>query len=556
MVVASAYAQPTRGGRVPKLLSLSFSASSDSGLFLVLSTNLDSPRSRPEAYAALWQYNFDGRVYLFERLLFNRTDRGHAVLNIARDFGVPLFELGADLPQLSSDISAALNQREDVTTWVLLCSETLQRITGLTRENISPIAPGETGTVAGGRDVSCGPPSAATFDPFLDVPCDADGVPLALHSPCNDNNRCTTDCCINGECVNTPKDGCDLIDPCDGSTDPCCGDPCCGDPCCGDPCCGDPCCVDPCSCDPCCVDPCSCVNCDDGDPCTIDSCSGGTCEHSQSVDPCCGVTDPCDAACGDPCLCLNCDDGNECTDDACSGGACANTLVADPCCGVTDPCLCIDCNDGNDCTTDSCSDGICSNDSNCEAGLDCCNGTCCPDGQGCCGNHCCPRDQFCCGDGCCLEGESCCSGVCCVGGEICCESQTCCCPGSSAAQFSDSLGYVAVLSLCTNDCSCPGTEAFCFCLNRCRLSECLTGWADCSGNPALTFALAESACAVGCLPVWTSGGLVPYRICALSCGILVTLIPAIEAGLCLDQLILCKRSANDAFAVCVANAGG
>ncbi len=411
LTVASANAQTTRVRRAPKLMDLRFSASSDQGTFLVLPTTIDSPSGRPGAHAALWQGAIDLRVYLFDRLLFTPIDRAHALLNVQRDFRIPLSFLGADLEFLSDEVAAALTQREDITTWVPLCGETIERITGLTRANIANIAPGETGTVAGGRNNGeCSPPSAAVFDPFLDVACDADAGPLAIHfeNPCDDNDDCTADCCIDGECVNTPDCGGGPPPPdCQNDPDPCCGDPCCGDPCCQDPCSCDPCCpvTDPC--DPDCGDPCApeCIDCDDGDECTDDTCSGGTCSNTDVADPCCGVTNPCDPECGDPCLCLDCNDGNPCTDDSCSGGSCSNTDVADPCCGVTDPCdpecgdpcapECIDCDDGLFCNgVEPCSNGACQpGTAPCSAPQVCCEalelcGDCCNDADCNDGNEC------------------------------------------------------------------------------------------------------------------------------------------------------------------------
>lgn len=87
---------------------------------------------------------------------------------------------------------------------------------------------------------------------------------------CDDNDDCTTDACVDGECVFTPMD-CDDDDPC---TD------------------------DWCSLGICFNTP---MDCSDNDPCTFDFCVGGVCYH----------------------LLNSCDDGDPCTQDFCDGaGVC------------------------------------------------------------------------------------------------------------------------------------------------------------------------------------------------------------------------------------------
>jgi len=272
-----------------------------------------------------------------------------------------------------------------------------------------------------------------------------------------------------------------------------------------------------------------------GIPDEQDPCPRGECDPPPDPcegDPCCMDPCSCDPCCVDPCSCLDCDDSDPCTTDSCSAGVCVNEPV--------------DCDDGDPCTLDNCEKGWCAHRS------------VCIEYQDCCGDHCCPRDQTCCGDACCLDGQDCCNGVCCTGGTVCCGDNTCYCPtGALADEDGMQESIVSVASTCTNACSCLGTTAFCFCLNRCRLSECHDEWLMCTGNAGYSIGLAEAACAVGCVPLLTppEGNLPLYRSCVVACGIPMALIPLYEAGVCLDQLMNCGNSANQAFAVCIANAG-
>jgi fibronectin type 3 domain-containing protein len=204
-------------------------------------------------------------------------------------------------------------------------------------------------------------------------------TPIVMGDPCecmncDDGNACTEDSCVDGACVNKPKD-CDDGDPCtldacvDGacSSEPKnCDD---GDPCTVDSCVGGTCVNEPKDCDdgdPCTVDSCEngeCVHilmdCDDGNPCTVDSCSSGVCTNIDT-----SQVDPCTQCVNGESQSKNCDDDDGCTLDVCLNGICINTPISE-----ADPCFeCVDsqktpknCDDGDPCTFDSCENGVCVN---------------------------------------------------------------------------------------------------------------------------------------------------------------------------------------------------
>jgi hypothetical protein len=121
-----------------------------------------------------------------------------------------------------------------------------------------------------------------------------------LDSDCNDNNSCTTNTCVNGNCSYTLIENCVL-----------------------------------------------CVlssQCNDSNTCTTDVCSEGRCTYLQIP----GCT---------PCVSnLNCEDNNSCTNNMCFQGRCLYTSV-DNCKSCT---LDSDCNDNNSCTNNLCLNNTCS----------------------------------------------------------------------------------------------------------------------------------------------------------------------------------------------------
>ena len=160
---------------------------------------------------------------------------------------------------------------------------------------------------------------------------------------CDDENECTFDNCVNGQCGNTQL----WTDECGGEPDmpdmTCYADSDCDD--------ADTNTLDECVDGVCHNSICETDNgCDDDDVTTTDICWVGECFHA-AVDLECYAGD-------------SCDDGNGCTTDYCDKGYC-NHVEKDGCktCETQ-----ADCDDGNVCTIDSCADATltCSNIDKCQ----------------------------------------------------------------------------------------------------------------------------------------------------------------------------------------------
>jgi hypothetical protein len=169
---------------------------------------------------------------------------------------------------------------------------------------------GGAGTVdadSDGRLNFCDPDSDG--DETEDV---ADCAPLnPAVGPCADNDSCTVDTCVDGECVFVPDTG----STCDDGESCTHGDTCADGLCSG-----------------------QVYGCDDDDVCTDDSCNGdGSCSFQATTGPLCDDGNPCTQL--DTCssgLCsgqsYSCDDGEECTDDWCNGdGSCGHSNVTGSC---------------------------------------------------------------------------------------------------------------------------------------------------------------------------------------------------------------------------------
>jgi len=190
---------------------------------------------------------------------------------------------------------------------------------------------------------------------------------------CDDDNLCTTDTCVAGECVNTPVD-CDddnecTDDSCDEATGECVNTPVAGRSCNDEDSCTE---NDVCDADGNCAG--SPIDCDDGDICTADSCQGGECVHDPIAN-CCENDDECPR--GQICV------DNQCTDDPnpeCAGETCGAFTECSP----TNP----DCV----CATTVTGGGFCVPGSTpCAGLLDCDAGGNCPSGSLCLEATCCDR---------------------------------------------------------------------------------------------------------------------------------------------------------------------
>ena len=252
--------------------------------------------------------------------------------------------------------------------------------------------------------------------------------PPACPASCGDNNPCTDDSCVNGQCVHKNNAvSCSDNNPCTK------GDACSGGKCksgtmdtCGD---GNPCTKDSCDSKGGCKHSAIGGACDDGNPCTTsDTCAGGKCQGKAKP---CDDANPCtddfcgSGGCGAKPNKMFCDDGDGCTSgDHCVSGGCVGTPTA--------------CNDGNPCTADLCQQGACSHvavEGDCDDGTDCTTkdqcaaGKCvgglstCDDGNACTKDECaganCKNtltEGLTCDDGSeCTAGDACAAGSCVAG---------------------------------------------------------------------------------------------------------------------------------------------
>ncbi len=130
------------------------------------------------------------------------------------------------------------------------------------------------------------------------VEVDVPPPPCMADTDCDDGKSCTTDSCIDGQCLHEAPPGL------------------------------------------CCT---TAADCADGIACTDDKCVGGSCKHYQDDNLCCWN----DAMCADT---------NDCTRDRCVAERCSHTFVNGYQCTCQNY---LDCDDGLACTSDSCADGQC-----------------------------------------------------------------------------------------------------------------------------------------------------------------------------------------------------
>ncbi|MFT5429374.1 MAG: hypothetical protein ACI9OJ_000043 [Myxococcota bacterium] len=319
---------------------------------------------------------------------------------------------------------------------------------------------------------------------------------------CNDNNLCTDDSCVDGQCSSVPNSGS-------------CGD-------------GNPCTVGDTCIDKTCVG--TLKSCDDANACTADSCDAGTCFNVAA-----------DGAC---------DDGNPCTGgDACSDGACvggANTCQCrsdSDCASEEDGDLCngtLKCV-GTQCSVDPISVVVCpapvgqctlavcnSATGGCSeaadtSGSDCDDGNACTTNDACAASGCSASPVVCddnnaCTDDACVEGSCvfsansapCDDGISCTLGDICQDSA---CKGfpkycTDANPCTDdscedgACKNIANTASCDDGVDCTGSDqcADGSCKGGPLVCDCLTT-ADCApkedGNPCNgTFVCTNNACVV------------------------------------------------------------
>ena len=369
-------------------------------------------------------------------------------------------------------------------------------------------------------DDSCAGGDGCFNLPLTDVPCD-DGVPCTVADTCqagvcvgapvmcDDDNGCTDDGCVDGDCAFVPNTlDCDDDDPCTVADE--CGDGMCAGV----------------AVDCACQANSDCGALEDGDlcngtlycdtsalpyECAVSPDTEVLCPAPEGVDSPCLVTtcDPATAACGfapgnqglpcddqnactlaDACLdgsCqggppANCADDNPCTDDSCDpGGGCQHLPNVEPCndgntCTVGDHCidgLCeggatLPCDDENPCTDDSCDADVgCKYIPN---SLGCNDGDACTDGDHCAAGACLGGEPLDCDDGNVCTDNSCDPAIgckqskntaLCSDGDLCTVGDICqnglCVSGDGELKCDDD-------NICTDD-SCDGEDGCVFATN-------------------------------------------------------------------------------------------
>jgi len=500
------------------------------GVFLVFdaANSPYEPRRLP-GFAAYWSDKREEELYLYDRLLYDFVDVGHALANLERDLGVDIEIIYASDEWLAEAFRVAWDQREDSTGWFRPGQTGIALLMGY-----HPTTDGsDVSDASGSRGVGIeddeyrrlclvrlpltdGGQPVVTYPPPLPRGSDVDDLieylieqyylcgvcvgPDGTQSSC-----CTCSCCRGSSCCSY---NCCYHFCCEG---PCCGDlPCCppGYKCCDgeelccrvqDECCGGMRCCTPGK--PCCGSTCCPVGTtctlDDGNLCTDDSCEEitGCCWHLPTSDPtacddgvfcngaemCVGKTcqsgnPPCPAAlcnestdtCDDCTSSTECDDGAFCNGlEACSGGDCVPG--ADPCPGQQcdeAPDRCVDCLDSGECD-----DGFF-----CDGTESCVNGACvagnppCPAGL-------CDETTDTCND--CTQASDCDDGQFCNGAEACdagnCVSGAEPCPDGPCNEVANSCDACTTASECDDALFCTGVES-------CDAGSCVSGPDPCPGQ--------------------------------------------------------------------------
>jgi len=270
---------------------------SSQGVFLVFdaANSPYEPRRHP-GFAAYWLNSEDGELYLYDRLLYDFVDVGHALANLERDLGVDIEIIYASDDWLAEAYRVAWDQREDSTGWLPPGRTGIARLMGY-----HP-------TTDGSDDPGVANSQGGNIQPCLDMPLPiTDGgqpvvtYPLPLPRGGGVDDLITYVVIEQGLCPGCLEGACCACTCCGGN---CCSSGCCPSlACCQYPlgCCGEGCCPRSRACCQgiCCqpgdypvLDDCEL---DDGNPCTDDSCQGPCCYHTP----------------------VDCDDGDACTDDSC-----------------------------------------------------------------------------------------------------------------------------------------------------------------------------------------------------------------------------------------------
>jgi len=392
----------------------------------------------------------------------------------------------------------------------------------------SSICAGETATFTahGGTSYSwAGPSGFSSTDQVINVSdagtysltcTDANGcsstccsIELVFTESCDDDNACTDDSCLEGDCINTPiscddsdactDDSCHPLDGCQHNAHNCDdGNACTGDAC--DASAG--CQYTPADCDDdnaCTVDLCDnltgCytepLNCDDGSACTTDGCapaSGCTYNTVNCDDDDACTDDSCDGNAGCQYATHDCDDDNACTDDSCDGEAGCQYAAHDcddhsECtidgCDAASGCAYdpVDCDDSNECTDDLCNpaSGCYTETTDCDDNV-ACTADDCDTQEGCINEpiaNCCVTDEHC------NDGNACTDNVCDAG--FCLITPVSCDDGNACTDDScvPATGCQYAAHDCDDDDAC--TDDSCN-----EVSGCQYAAVDCDDDDACT----------------------------------------------------------------------
>ena len=89
------------------------------GIFLVFdAANSPFEPRRYAGFAAYWQDKTEEELYLYDRLLFDFVDVGHALANLERDLGVDIEIIHTSDDWLADAFQVAWDQREDTADWI------------------------------------------------------------------------------------------------------------------------------------------------------------------------------------------------------------------------------------------------------------------------------------------------------------------------------------------------------------------------------------------------------------------------------------------------------
>lgn len=173
------------------------------GTFMVYDAGNPERHPRPTAgYVAYWADAAAGKLFIYGRLVYDRVDAGHALLNLNRDLLIDAVALGTIEPRLQQAMRSAAAQPEDMTTWApgtyngirLLMG--LDQIEGVTQADKK--LPCETSTTLSGSQDPSAPLASSSAGDLITLAiapigcCDESGC---CQSCCDCCSTCCASCC-------------------------------------------------------------------------------------------------------------------------------------------------------------------------------------------------------------------------------------------------------------------------------------------------------------------------------------------------------------------------